>query len=109
MVPVVLPTIGVGMVPSAVPGIVAAGDIVAVDAFIGAALLIIGMGTAVGTVGAAMEGGGRAGTAGGCGAGTVDPKRVDANDVAGCVGNGAVALLVVVGDVDGVTDIAGAA
>jgi len=83
MVPVVLPTIGVGMVPSAV------------DAFIGAALPIAGMGTAAATVGAAMEDGGRAGTAGGCGAGTVDPKMVDANDVAGCVSNGAVALLVV--------------
>ena len=97
MVPVVLPTIGVGMVPSAVVGIVAA------------ALPITGMRAAAGTVGAAIEGEGRAGTAGGCGAGTVDPKIVDANDVAGWVGNGAVALLVVVSEIDGVADIAGVA
>jgi hypothetical protein len=96
MVPVVLPTIGVAMVPSAV------------DAFIGAVLIIIGMAAPAGTAGAIMEGEGSAGTAGGCGAGAVEPKKVDANDVAGCVGNGAVAPLVVLGEVDAVADIAGA-
>jgi hypothetical protein len=90
IVPVVLPTIGVGMVPSAV------------DAFIGAVLPITGIGTVADTVGAVMEGEGSAGTAGGCGAGEVDPKKLDANDVAGCVGNGAVALLVVVDEVAGI-------
>jgi hypothetical protein len=108
MVPVVLPTIGVGMVPSAVAGIVTAGDIVAIDAFIEAAPPIVGVGTAAGTVGAVMEGGGRAGTAGGCGAGRVDPGRTDANEVAGCIGNGGLALLVEAGEIDGVADIAGA-
>jgi hypothetical protein len=50
MVPVVLPTIGVGIVPNAV----AVDDIVMVNG--------------VGTAGAAMEGGGRGGTTGGAGA-----------------------------------------
>lgn len=54
MIPVVLPTIGVGIVPNAVAGVIAVDDIVMVNG--------------VGTAGAAMEGGGRGGTTGGAGA-----------------------------------------
>jgi hypothetical protein len=55
MVPVVLATtIGVGMVPNGVAGVIAVDDIVMVNG--------------VGTDGAAMEGGGRGGTTGGAGA-----------------------------------------
>jgi hypothetical protein len=54
MVPVVLPTIGVGMVPNGVAGIIAVDDMVIVSG--------------VGTDGAAMEGGGKGGTTSGAGA-----------------------------------------
>ncbi len=63
MVPVVLPTIGVGMVPNGVAGISAADDIALVDG--------------VGTGAAVMAGGGGAGIAGGGGVGTVEPGKVD--------------------------------
>lgn len=90
MVPVVLPTKGVGMVPNGVADIVAVDDIV-VDAVPGT---VDDGGTAV----AAMEGEGRAGMAGGTCAGMVEPGTSDKNDVAGCadsVSNGAAVLLVV--------------
>lgn len=55
MVPVALPTtIGVGIVPNGVAGVIAVDDIAVVDG--------------VGTDGAVMEGGGRGGTTGGAGA-----------------------------------------
>jgi hypothetical protein len=54
MVPVALPTIGVGMVPNGGAGVIAVDDIVVVDG--------------VDTDGAAMEGGGRGGTTSGAGA-----------------------------------------
>jgi hypothetical protein len=95
MVPVVLPTIGVAMVPNGVAGIIAADDIALVDG--------------VGTGAAVMAGGGGAGIAGGGGAGTVEPGNVDRNDVAGCadsVSIGAVVLLVDVEEVVGPADIA---
>ena len=83
MVPVVLPTIGVGIVPSGDAGIIAVVEI---------ALDGAGTGTA------AMEGDGRGGTAGGCGAGMVVPGKSVMNDVAGCadsVSIGTIALPVV--------------
>jgi len=61
MFPIVVTTIGVGMVPNADAGIIAIGDIAVVD------VDEVGTGTGV------MEGDGRAGIAGGCGAGTVEP------------------------------------
>ena len=94
MIPVVLPTIAVGMVPNGVAGIIAGDDIVVVDG--------------VGTGAAAVVGRGGAGIAGGGGAGTVVPGIVDKNDVAGCadsVSIGAVALFVDVEAVAGAADI----
>jgi hypothetical protein len=92
-VPVVLPTIDVGMVPNGVAGIIAVDDIVVVDVDVVA--IVPGMDVetvldtidGVGTSGAVMEGDGRAGTAGGGGAGTVEPGKKDANDVPGCADN----------------------
>jgi hypothetical protein len=104
MVPVLLPRIGMEMVPNGVAGIIAVDDSVVVDAVIGAVLPAIDAVTVldtidgVGTAVAVMEGGGRAGIAGGAGAGTVEPGIVDKNDVAGCadsVSIGAVMLPVV--------------
>jgi hypothetical protein len=117
MVPVVLPTIGVGMAPNAVAGIIALDDIVVVDDVIAAVLpardveTVLGTVDGVGTGVAAMEGGGRAGIAGGGGAGTVEPGIVDMKDVAGCADsdNGAVVLFVVELEEGGAADIAVAA
>src|ERR1700737_3245803 len=118
MVPVVLPTVGVGMVPNGVAGIIAVDDILVVDGVIVAVLPAMDVETMLGTVdgvgtgAAVMEGAGRAGIAGGGGAGTVEPGNVDKNDVAGCadsVSIGAVVLLVVdVEEVAGTVDIVGA-
>jgi hypothetical protein len=84
VVPVVLATIGVGMVPNAVAGInadagiIAVDDIVVVDRVIVALLpamdveAVPGTVDGVGTRGAVMKGAGGAGTAGG-GTGTVVP------------------------------------
>ncbi len=104
MVPVVLPTTGVGMVPKGVD------DIVVVDSVIVAVLPAMDVETVLGSGGtgvAAMEGGGGAGIAG-SGTGTVEPGIVDMNDVAGCADSvsGAVVLSVVVA---GTADIVGAA
>jgi hypothetical protein len=112
-VPVVLPTNGVAMVPSAVPDIIAVDDVVVVDSVIVAVLPAMDVETVLGTVDgvgmgvAVMEGGGRAGAAGGGGAGTVEPGIVEKNDVAGCADSastGAVVLLVVEAE-----EVAGAA
>jgi hypothetical protein len=85
-VPVVLPTIGI---PNAVDGaIVAVLPAIDVETMLGV--------ESAGTGAAVMEGAGRAGIAGGGGAGTVEPGIVDKNDEAGCadsVGIGAVVLL----------------
>lgn len=115
MVPVVLPTIGVGMVPNGVAGIIAVEDILVVDGVIVAVLPAMDVETVLGTVDgvgtgvAVMEGGGGADIAGGGGAGMVVPGIVDKNDVAGCadsVSIGAVVLLVVdVEEVAGTADI----
>lgn len=85
MVPVVLPTIDMGMVPKGVAGMLAVDDVIMADG--------------VGTNGGAMEGDGGAGIAGGCGAGMVVPGKSLMNDVAGCADsvNIGVAVLPVVG------------
>ena len=99
MVPVVLPTIDVGMVPKGAAGIVAVDDI------------IVAVG--VGTNGAAMVGDGSAGTAGGCGAGMAVPGKSVMNDVAGCADSVSIGVAVLpVGGADevaGTGDVAGAA
>jgi hypothetical protein len=116
MVPVVLPAIGVGMVPSGAVGVIAVGGIVVVDDIIVAVPPAMGVEVVLGTVDdagtdiAVMEGGGRAGSAGGGGTGTVVPGSVDKNDVAGCadsVSKGAVVLPVAAADVVGAADIDG--
>jgi hypothetical protein len=111
MFPVVVMPIGVGMVPNAAVGIIAAGDIAVVDDVIVAALpgmdveIVPGAVDDVGTGTAAMEGDGRGGGAGGGGAGTVEPGKSDMNDVAGCADSvrNAVAVL----PVGGVEELAG--
>jgi hypothetical protein len=98
--PVVVVTIGVGMVPNGAAGVIAIGDIVVVDE--------------VGTA-AVMEGDDRGGIAGGCGAGIVEPGKSDMNDEAGCADSvsmgGAVLPLAdaeeVAGTVVGAADIDG--
>jgi len=97
MVPVVLPAVGVGMVPNGLAGVIAIDDIVVVD----------GVGTGI----AVIEGGGGAGITGGGAAGMVEPGIVDRNDEAGCadsVSVGAVALPIV-DEIAGTADIVGAA
>jgi hypothetical protein len=75
MFPVVVMTIGEGMVPKA-DGIIAVGDIIVVDAVMA---VVPGMDVVPNTVGdvgtgiGAMEGDGRGGSGGGCGAGMVVP------------------------------------
>jgi len=75
MFPVVVMTIGEGMVPNA-GGIIAVGDIIGVDAVMA---VVPGMDVVpntvddVGTGIGAMEGDGRGGSGGGCGAGMVVP------------------------------------
>jgi hypothetical protein len=79
MFPVVVMTIGVGMVPNDAARVIAVDDIVVVDAVIVAVVPIMGVETVLSTVDdvdtgiAVMEDDGRGGTAGGCGAGMVVP------------------------------------
>jgi hypothetical protein len=89
ILPVVVVTNSVGMVPSAAVGIIAVGDIVVVDGIIVAAVpsgdvpvlvTVDGAGTGIG----AIEGEGRGGGEGGGGTGMVEPGKSDVEDVAGC-------------------------
>jgi hypothetical protein len=90
MFPVVVVTIGVGMVPSAAVGVIAVGDIVGVDDVIVAVVPGMDAETGLGTVDGAgtgvgaIEGDGRGGGAGDCGTGMVEPGKSDVDDVAGC-------------------------
>jgi hypothetical protein len=109
MVPVVLPRIGEGMVPSGDVGIIASGDIVVVDAVI-VAVPGVEVATMPGTVDRAgtgtgvIECNGRGGTAHGGGTGTAEPGKTVKADVSGCWENvnGAIAT-------GGSADVAGAA
>jgi hypothetical protein len=96
--PVVVVTIGVGMVPNGAAGVIAIGDIVVVDE--------------IGT-GAVMEGDDRGGIAGGCGAGIVEPGKSDMKDEAGCADSvsmgGAMLPLADVEEVAGTADVVSAA
>jgi hypothetical protein len=100
--PVVVMTIGVGMVPNGADDVIAVGEIDDVTAVVapgmdvGTALPSVDdIGTGIGL----KEGDGRAGTVGGCGAGMVVPGKSDMNDVAGCADSARndVAVLPVVG------------
>src|SRR6266850_8547293 len=113
MVPVVLPTIGVGMVPNAVAGIIAVDDIDVVDGVIIAGL----PGMAVETVPGTVDGVGTdvALTAGGGAAaadddtGIVEPGKSVINDVAGVADSKSGAVVVDVEEAAGTADIVGAA
>ena len=79
MFPIVVITIGVGMVPNAAAGAIAVGEIVGANAVIVAVALGMDVGRVLmtvdgaGTGTAVTEGDGRGGSAGGCGAGMVVP------------------------------------
>jgi hypothetical protein len=117
--PVVVTTIGVGMVPNADAGIIAVGDIAVVDDVIVAVVpgmnveIVPGPVEGVGTGTKAKEGDGSAGNAGGCGAGIVEPGISDMKEVAGCadsVTTGAAVLTVasveeLAADIDGAVDM----
>ena len=101
MFPVVVMTIGVGIVPNGEADVIAVAGVIVDDVVI---VVVPGIDVEIGTVDdigtgtAVKEGDGKGGTAGGCGAGTVEPGKSVMNDVAGCadsVRNGAVALPVV--------------
>lgn len=77
-VPIVVMTMGVAMVPNGADDVIA---VVAPGMDVETALPAADdVGTGIGL----MEGEGRAGTVGGCGAGMVVPGKSDMNDVAGC-------------------------
>jgi len=113
--PVVVMTMGVGIVPNgSAVGIATAGFIVDNVVIVIAPGIDVEIGTFdnVGTGTAVKEGDGRGGTAGGCGAGMVEPAKTLANDVSGCWENvsGAITLPVVgVEELGGNAEIAGAA
>jgi len=116
VVPVLLPTIGVGMVPNGVAGIIAVDVIVVVDGVIVAVLPAMDVETVLGTVdgvgtGVALTAGGGAAVADDD-TGTVEPGKSVMKDVAGVADSksGAVELAVVdVGEVAGTVDIVAAA
>jgi hypothetical protein len=98
MVPVVLPTMDVGMVPNGVNDIAVVDGLIAIKPRAADVDTLPDTVDGAGTAGIAMEGGGGAGTAGGGGAGTVEPKISVINDVAGCADSvryGAIPLPVV--------------
>jgi hypothetical protein len=116
MVPVVLPTNGVGIVPNTVPGIIAVDDIVVVDGVIVAVLPAMGVETMVGAVdGVGTDVAvtlGEAAASGDDATGTVEPGKSVINDEAGVADSesGPVGLAVVgVGEVAGTVGIVGAA
>ena len=103
VVPIVLPTLAVEMVPNGAAGVIAVNGIVVV-----VVLDEFGSGTAF------SEGEGSAGAAGGGGTGTVELGNVDRNDVAGCADSDEKGVIVLPdvevgagagGGVVGVTDI----
>jgi hypothetical protein len=125
IVPVVLPVIDVGMVPSGVDGIVVVDDIIVAVVL---AMLVLtvpctvdGAGTGTGVI----EGNGRGCTAAGGGTGMVEPGKTVKADVSGCWENvsggiaiggsaavagaaetdGVVPMVVLVSDVEGVAGI----
>jgi hypothetical protein len=111
MVPVVLPTIDVGMVPSGVDGIVMVDDVIVAVAPGMYVETVPGTvdGTSMGT--GVIEGNGRGGNAGGDGTGMVEPGKTVKADVSGCWANvnGAIAVPAVdVEEPGGGADVVGA-
>ena len=100
MFPIVVMTIGVGMVPNAAAGAIAVGDMDGADAVVVTVVLGIDVERALMTVdcdgrgAAVVEGDGRGGSAGGCGAGMFVPGITVMADVSGCWAhvNGATAI-----------------
>jgi len=113
MVPVVLPTIGVGMVPNGVDDIVAVDSVVVVDGVIVAVLPAMDGETVLGTVDgvgrgvAVVEGGGAA--IADDATGTVEPGKSDINDEAGCADSKSGAVVVDVEEVAATAGIVGTA
>jgi hypothetical protein len=125
MVPVVLPTIDVGMVPSGVDGIVVVDDVIVavVPGMYVATVPGAVDGTSTGT--GVIEGNGGGGTADGAGTGMVEPGKTVKADVSGCWENvsggiaiggsaavagaaatdGAVPMVVPVANMEGVAEI----
>jgi hypothetical protein len=108
MVPVVLPMDNVGMVPNAVPGIIA------VDGIVVAVLPAMDVETVLGAVGtgvAVTPGAAAAAASGDDATGIVEPGKSVINDVAGVADSrsGAVELAVDAGEAAGTVGIAGAA
>jgi hypothetical protein len=110
--PVVLTTIGVGMVPNGVDDVVVVDDVIVavvpgidVEPVVG---IVDGTGTGTGVI----EGDGRDGTAGGGGAGMVVPGKTLMNDVSGCwenVNDAITPPVIGVEELAGSADVAGAA
>ena len=95
MLPIVVATIGVGIVPNAPVGAIAAGDIVGASAVVVAPSVgVSALTTVSGTDTGAVEGVGKGGTAGGGGAGMVDPGRSLMKDVAGSEASGTAGAIV---------------
>jgi hypothetical protein len=100
MFPIVVTTIGVGMVPNATAGAIAVGDMDGANAVVVTVVLGIDVERALMTVdcagmgAAVVEGDGRGGSAGGCGAGIIVPGITVRADVSGCWAhvNGATAI-----------------
>lgn len=90
MFPIVVMTIGVGMVPNAAAGAIAVGDMDGADAVVVTVVLGIDVERALMTV----DCDGRGGSAGGCGAGMFVPGITVMADVSGCWAhvNGATAI-----------------
>ena len=113
MVPVVLPTIGVGMVPNGVDDIVAVDSVVVVDGVIVAVLpamdgeTVLGTVDGVGTGVAVVEGGGAA--IADDATGTVEPGKSDINDEAGCADSKSGAVVMDVEEVAATAGIVGTA
>jgi hypothetical protein len=111
-VPVVLPTINVGMVPNGVAGIIAVDDMIVVDGVIVAVLPIMEVEAGLGTVDGVAVTADAAPASGDDATGTVEPGKSVMNDVAGVADSktGAVELaVVVVGEIAGIVGIVGAA
>jgi len=113
--PVVVMTIGVGIVPNGEPDVIAATGVIVDDAVI---VVVPGIDVEIGTVDevgtgtAGKKGDGRGGTADGCGSGMVESGKKLVDDVAGCWENvnGAIRLPVVgVEELGGNAEIVGAA
>jgi hypothetical protein len=114
--PVVVMTIGVGMVPNDAAGVIEVGDMVVDDDVMVVVVPGLDAETAlhtvdgVGTGTGIMEGDGRAGNVGGCGAGMVERGKTLVDDVSGCWENvnGAIAIPVAgVEEVSGSADVVG--